>query len=78
MRDRRFFLSNGILSNGLLGNGLFGSSSAMGAASVVTSYAFVATALTQTVNLVTTLTGPCVEGTDCADCLPAGYIVCPA
>ncbi|KZS14666.1 Uncharacterized protein APZ42_020011 [Daphnia magna] len=79
MRDRRFFLSNGILSNGLLGNGLFGSSSAMGAASVVTSYAFVATTLIQTVNLVTSLTTQCGTGTGtfpCADCLPAGYIVC--
>lgn len=84
MRDRRFFLSNGILSNGLLGNGLFGSSSAMGAASVVTSYAFVATTLTKTVNLVFPAPADqCDPAADmdpvpCATCLPVGYILCPA
>lgn len=79
MRDRRFFLSNGILSNGLLGNGLFGGSSAMGAASVVTSYAFVSTILTQTVNLVPVPAagGACPAGA-CAVCLPPGYVVCSA
>ncbi|KAI9559200.1 hypothetical protein GHT06_015989 [Daphnia sinensis] len=76
MRDRRFFLSNGILSNGLLGNGLFGGSSAMGAASVVTSYVFVATTLTQTVNLVSSVPATGC-GTTCAACLPPGYAVCP-
>ncbi|KAK4010434.1 hypothetical protein OUZ56_019577 [Daphnia magna] len=86
MRDRRFFSSNGILSNGLLGNGLFGSSSAMGSASVVTSYAFVATTLTQTVNLV--VPAPAAQcnpaavapevPVPCATCLPEGYILCPA
>lgn len=44
--------------------------------SISTSFVFVPTILTQTVNLlVPAPTAPCATG-KCALCLPAGYIVC--
>ncbi|XP_057368941.1 uncharacterized protein LOC130690005 [Daphnia carinata] len=72
MRDRRFFLNNGILSNGL-----FGGSSAMGATPVV-SYSFVPTTLTQTVNLLVPAPTTACMTPACAACLPAGFVVCRA
>jgi hypothetical protein len=48
-------------------------------ASVSTTYVFVPTVLTKTVNLVVPApTGQCpVNTVACAACLPPGYIVCP-
>lgn len=56
----------------------FSNNNAMNAVS--TSYVFVPTVLTKTVNLVFPApSAPCVPATPpgCATCLPAGYIVCP-
>ena len=66
LREKRFFFNNNAMT------------------SISTSFVFVPTVLTQTVNLI--LPPPSAQcdpaasptPTQCAACLPAGYIVCPA
>lgn len=46
--------------------------------STITTYAFVPTILTETINLLTPVPNKQCAKTVCANCIPPGYIVCPA